>query len=307
VACRQRNELITATGEKCIGPDHERACSKPDQGCKDPIEIAIGTRMQHADLQPEGASRRLHVFQLDVGSRELRIEEHGDDSGCGHQRVHQFKLLRPQRDDKETHAGDVAARPVEAGDKPERDRVGAVREHYRDRRRRRLGRERRVGGTACEDHRHLTAHKVGRQRRQPIKLILRPALFNRNVPSLDMAGFAQAPAERGHHRRVGHRCCAMKGPDHRHRRLLCVRRDRKCRRAAQQCDERTPFHSITSTARSSIEAVNGRRLIRAPGSFPSGAHERLAGGLVEAYSRMIRLASGTAERRAGPWDKPEIF
>src|SRR6516165_5655025 len=43
--------------------------------------------------------------------------------------------------------------------------------------------------------------------------------------------------------------------DHRHSRLLCARRKRPCyRRAAEQRDELTPRHSITSSARASSVA-----------------------------------------------------
>jgi len=41
---------------------------------------------------------------------------------------------------------------------------------------------------------------------------------------------------------------AVDEPDHRHRRLLRIRRVRPRRRAAEQRDELPPFHSITSSA-----------------------------------------------------------
>src|SRR5207302_1493725 len=51
-------------------------------------------------------------------------------------------------------------------------------------------------------------------------------------------------------RRVCIRRCAVKKSDHRHRRLLLrARRERPRGRAAEQREERAPFHSITSSAR----------------------------------------------------------
>src|SRR4029450_12085834 len=52
-----------------------------------------------------------------------------------------------------------------------------------------------------------------------------------------------------------HEVCKLAGqfaaekPNHRHRRLLRPRRDRPCRRTAEQRDELAAFHSRTSLAR----------------------------------------------------------
>ena len=46
-----------------------------------------------------------------------------------------------------------------------------------------------------DDHRHLTADQIGRQRRKPLDLALRPSEFDRHVAAFDIAGFAQPFAE----------------------------------------------------------------------------------------------------------------
>ena len=94
------------------------------------------------------------------------------------------------------------------------------------------------------DHRHLAADQIGRQRRQPIELALGPAIFDRDVAALDVAGFAQALAERGQVRRSRTlSAIAAEKPDHRHRRLLRARRERpRGRRAAEQRDELRRVH-----------------------------------------------------------------
>ena len=98
---------------------------------------------------------------------------------------------------EEAHAGDIAARPVEAGDEANSDRVGADREH--DRNRRGGGfRGKRRSVARCDDHCHLAADQIGRQRWQPIVLILRPAVFDRDVLTFDIAGLLQALTECGH-------------------------------------------------------------------------------------------------------------
>ena len=58
--------------------------------------------------------------------------------------------------------------------------------------------------------------------------------------------------ETGVHRRVPVSRCAIEETKHRHRLLLRARRHRpRDRRAAEQCDELPPLHSITSSARAS--------------------------------------------------------
>src|SRR5262245_20015672 len=145
----------------------------------------------------------------------------------------------------------VAARPREAGDKTKPDRVFGDVEDDRDRRGCRLGRKLATSGR--DDRGDRSASQFGRQRRQSIDLILSPAVDDRYVVALDIAGVLEALVECAQtiHRRV--RRLAVAEPDYRHRRLLRARRKRPChRRAAEQGDELAPpHHSITSSARAS--------------------------------------------------------
>ena len=89
----------------------------------------------------------------------------------------------------------IAARPGEARDKTKLDRVFGDGEDDRNRRGRRLGRECRRGAAERDNHGDLTANQFGRQRRQPIELVLRPAIFDRYVLALDVARVLQTLAE----------------------------------------------------------------------------------------------------------------
>src|SRR5262249_17591734 len=90
-------------------------------------------------------------------------------------------------------------------------------------------------------------------------MIIRPAVFDRYILALDIAGFGQALTEGGSHRRVRPGRRTVEKPDHRHRRLLRARRLRPCRRrAAEQRYELASFHSITSSARASSVAGTSR-------------------------------------------------
>jgi hypothetical protein len=52
--------------------------------------------------------------------------------------------------------------------------------------------EGRGSATGRDNHGHLTTNEISRQRGQTIVLALCPAVFDREVPALDIARFAQA-------------------------------------------------------------------------------------------------------------------
>src|SRR5262245_17539892 len=61
----------------------------------------------------------------------------------------------------------------------------------------RLGRERRRGAPGRSDDRHLAAHQIGGEARQPILPAVTPAVLDRDVLALGTARFGEALAERG--------------------------------------------------------------------------------------------------------------
>src|SRR5439155_8126844 len=85
---------------------------------------------------------------------------------------------------------------------------------------------------------------------QSLVLAFGPAIFDRHVRSFNISGLGQALAERAQTRCPEVRRCTAEKADYRHRRLLRARGERpRSRRAAEQRDELTPSHSITSSAR----------------------------------------------------------
>src|SRR5262249_17822737 len=126
-------------------------------------------------------------------------------------------------------------------------------EDDRDRRRCRLGCECRSGTSGRNDYRYLPANQFGRQLRQPLVLTLSPAIFDRHVLALDIAGVLEALPECAHTIRKRVRRSTAEEAKHRQRRLLRARRYRPRRRTAEQRDEIAPLHSITSSASNWIE------------------------------------------------------
>src|SRR5262249_6145076 len=102
------------------------------------------------------------------------------------------------------------------------------------------------------DHRHLTTYQIGCEVGQSVGLVLRPAILDRHILALDIAGFTKALAECGQIGCTIDRRRAAKESYHRHRALLCARRERPRRRDADERDElAAATHSMTSSARAS--------------------------------------------------------
>jgi len=77
-----------------------------------------------------------------------------------------------------------------------------------------------------DNHSDWAANQLGNHARQPFALILRPAVFDRNVSAFVVADFAQALTKRGDIRRPRFGRKAVDKADHRHRHMLRVRRER---------------------------------------------------------------------------------
>src|SRR5262249_37014436 len=85
----------------------------------------------------------------------------------------------------------------------------------------------------------------------------RPTVFDHHVLALDEARFAQASSKCLHQMRGVLRRPGAEITDHRHCRLLRARRERPRRRAAQDRDELAAPHSMTLSARSSMDSEIG--------------------------------------------------
>jgi hypothetical protein len=110
------------------------------------------------------------------------------------------------------------------------------------------------------DHRHLTTYQIGCEVGQSVGLVLRPAILDRHILALDVAGFTKALAECGQIGCTIDRRRAAKESYHRHRSLLRARRERpRGGRAAEQRDEFATFQLIewhsTPAARARLQDI----------------------------------------------------
>src|SRR5262249_12662710 len=138
VVDRQGGELLGPAIEDCIGADHERAGSQLGQGREDRIEIAFGAGMQDMQLHSEDAGRRLQVSQYGLGIGIGWVDERGNDGRRWYQLVRQLQSFRHYLHVQLGHARDVAARPIEASDETELNRIAGGGEDNGNRRNRPL-------------------------------------------------------------------------------------------------------------------------------------------------------------------------
>src|SRR5262249_55186753 len=88
-----------------------------------------------------------------------------------------------------------------------------------------------------DDDGRLPTNEIGCQPRQPIRLIVAPAIVDDNVLARDKSGVLQTLLERG--RKMFRTCsrCAAEKSNHWHRRLLCTRHERPRSCHAADSDE----------------------------------------------------------------------
>ena len=106
----------------------------------------------------------------------------------------------------------------------------------------------------ADNHSHRPVNQIGHQCRQPIELIVGPAVFNRDILALYEAHFLQALAERGHEVRRVWRADVLRTNPTTGTDVCCARRRERPHgsRTTEQRYELAPsHHSITSSARAS--------------------------------------------------------
>ena len=146
MARRQRDELLAPAGEERVAIDDERLRALVATSVAKAVSIscsllAFTTWSSSPSLRAASCASRVSGSDVGIG----RIDEQANDGSVGHRFVQHLQPDCHRGRGEEAHAGDVAARPVEARDEPELDRVAADPKHDRDRRGRRLGRQRRSG------------------------------------------------------------------------------------------------------------------------------------------------------------------
>jgi hypothetical protein len=219
----------------------------------------------------------LHLPDFRRSVRTQWVGKHGDGLRLGNEITNDFQSFLSEQARDQHHAGRVAARPVEARDQPGANRIEPYDEDDRDRSGCDLCRQR-GWRPRCHNERHGAPHHLAGQHRQAIVLTVDKMVVDCDIAAINISGLAKAALERSDHVTGLHLRDRAEKPNHRHHRLLRVRRHRYGRgRAAEQCDEFAASH------------VEHR------------ASSRLA-PLVS-----LPQAQPAAEGPASPWGRPELF
>ena len=93
------------------------------KSCEGRINLVAGAGVEDLDLHSNGARSRFHVSQHPLRIGGGRIDEHCHTSRSRHQFMQEFQLLCYQLTSDNINTRCVTARPGEAGDETEPDRV----------------------------------------------------------------------------------------------------------------------------------------------------------------------------------------
>ena len=106
--------------------------------------------------------------------------------------MQQLDVLCAKLDSKPANAGHVSFRAVKAGHKPRSHRIDAAGKDDWDGRSQFLGNECRIIAASCHNDRNLTSNEVRGQHPQPVGVVLRKTVFDRDVLTLDVTGLGEA-------------------------------------------------------------------------------------------------------------------
>ena len=189
MANRQRGELPTSAEEVWTAAEEQPARVLLNHRRKSGMEFALVGYFHNQDLPANRLTGLLHLFHLEFGSRRTRMPQRGDGGRLGNQVVQQPQPLGDQIRTGKDHTCDVAAGMVEVSDDALSHRIATGNEH--DWNRCGCGHHRANCQNISDDDGWLPKNEIGRQPRQPIRLIVAPAVVDGNVLALDKSGVLQ--------------------------------------------------------------------------------------------------------------------
>src|SRR5262245_63599092 len=95
----------------------------PDHGPKRRVDLPFAACTQENNLLAVGIGGGPYIPNIGLGSGTVRVHQHSDAWDGGREFAQQRKSLHFKLGGKETHAGHVATRPIEARYQTEPDRV----------------------------------------------------------------------------------------------------------------------------------------------------------------------------------------
>src|SRR5262249_28092019 len=132
---RKRGELHATVVKQGIGRKRDCFGAIACKGCKDIVNFRIETRPEYFDLPSNGRSCRARVGGRRLSTKGIGgVDQYGKPRRVWQKFLQEPKPLWHKLDAHRGDTSDIAARPIEAGDKAGSDRVGADAEDDRNRR-----------------------------------------------------------------------------------------------------------------------------------------------------------------------------
>ena len=200
MAGRQRDELLATAIVKRVLNHKKRGRPLFGGDLEGLINFSRGSGAENIDLSPDHACRFLQLAQLEISSRISWVDQHTNRRGSWNKFVQKLQTLGLQFGPEKSHAREVAAGPIEAGDEAARHRIAGADKHNRNLCGCSLGYRRRWG--IGRDHRDFTTYEIGSQYPDAIVLTPRPLVIHRDISTVDVTGFIQPLEEAGRVRRV---------------------------------------------------------------------------------------------------------
>ncbi len=267
--------------EKPLGAEHHDVAGRARDGGESRVDLVGGVGVENIDGDAQARGGALQIPHERRGEFGSRLDQRKVTRCLRNQLAQQPQSLGCELGVQRGDTGDVAARPAQAVDQTERDRVGAGGEHDRNARRRRLGDDRRRCTARRRDHADLPADQIGRHRRQILIPARGPAILDGDVLALDETGGGKPLLERSQPLDVFLPGARVQQADHRHPVLLRARRKGRRRHAAKKGYELAPSHgdfrilwgywlgNASTSAGLSFEPRQSRKTLNFRGYLPS--------------------------------------
>ena len=117
--------------EQRIDMDQQRISTLFHRPIECLFQLRFGAGIDDNNFDTDAATGGLEGLRIG-GVRIFGIDQYGDDRRLGVQQPEQLDAFRSKLAIDEGYPGDIATRPVEAGDQPVLDWIAAVREHDRN-------------------------------------------------------------------------------------------------------------------------------------------------------------------------------
>src|SRR5262245_21565473 len=196
-------------------------------------------------LEPKGSGSRLLFFRVCICKIwASRVDKQRENGRRGQHFMQQLQSLRSYRHVPSGDAGEVTAWSVQTCDKSKFNRIEPDVKHGWNCGGSRLSRQCSRGAGGHGNDGHFAPNQLGHYCGKPLVVTLRPAIFNRHVPTVDVTAFTQALVKGGQSEGITLSRPGADVSDHRHCRPLRTRRERPRCRTAKQRDELAPSQPV---------------------------------------------------------------